>query len=173
VTLFGTIHQIQGAEKARPPQIDDPAYLTLVGRFMEDKDFVFEEASGLGPTKAERLALEKLGPGRYQDVDPPVDPKTGTRWPYGIGLTGESFPIQPCMVLSDFYRVEYIEPQDMRETLWTVKIVETDFTNALFICGELHTLSMAFRLRSVGIRIVEAWNYVPYLKLCRRPHVED
>jgi hypothetical protein len=163
--LFGTIHQIQGAEKARPPTIDDPAYLTLVSRFLENKDFVFEEASGLGPTKAERLALERLGPGHYYDIDPSVDPQNGTRWPYGIGVTGDSFPIEPCTVLTDFYRVEYVEAQFTRETLWLARIAETDFTNAIFICGELHVLSMAFRLRSEGFK-VEAWTYVPYLKLC-------
>ena len=55
ITVFGTVHQIQGAEKASWRQIEDPEYVKLVNRFLGGKDFVFEEASELGPTKAERL----------------------------------------------------------------------------------------------------------------------
>jgi hypothetical protein len=171
VTIFGTIHQIQGAEAARTPNIDDQKYITLVDGFLEGKDFVFEEASGLGPTKAEHLVTERLGAGHYRDIDPPIDPQSGTRWPYGIGVTGSSFPLEPCTILTDFYRVEFVEEQLKRESLWLARILETSFTNGLFICGELHVLSMAFRLQADKCK-VEAWTYVPYLKLCPRPHVE-
>lgn len=169
VTIFGTVHKIQGAEKATTPNIDDPDYLNLVKRFLQNKDFLFEEASGLGPTKAEHLALELLGPSHYCDVDPPIDPYQGSRWAYQIGVTGESHPVEQCTILTDCYRQEFFEEQFKRESLWLARITETNFTRALFICGELHVLSMAKGLRSEEFT-VEAWTYVPYLRLCPRPH---
>ena len=61
VTLLGTSHRLQGAEKSKF-NIDDPIYTVVVDRLMQGKDFIFEEATGLGPTTAEKLAHSKLGP---------------------------------------------------------------------------------------------------------------
>src|ERR1700676_779933 len=93
VTVFGVSHRIQGAP-TRVANIDDPSYEVLIRRFLEleRKDFVFEEASGLGPTFAEKVAIETLGSGKYRDVDPSRD----ERPKYEIAEdTGRSEPIQP------------------------------------------------------------------------------
>ena len=47
-------------------------YVALLNKLMisEGVDFIFEEASGLGPTIAEKLALEQLAFGHYVDIDP-------------------------------------------------------------------------------------------------------
>jgi hypothetical protein len=165
VTILGTVHQLQGAEKTSWVKIEDPGYLALLNRFLEGKDFVFEEASGLGPTTAERLAEERLGAGHYLDIDPHVD----NRSEYGIGITGQQFPIDPNTQPTDSYHLEFEEEQLKRETLWLGKMRKTNFWNALLICGYLHTLSTAFKLRSEEFN-VETWTYVPYLRLCPRPH---
>src|SRR5260370_5041178 len=71
VILLGTAHRVQGAKKGIC-NIQDPDYGTLVNQLWQtySVDFIFEEASGLGPTFAEKFALEKIGPNRYKDIDP-------------------------------------------------------------------------------------------------------
>src|SRR5580765_382909 len=61
VTVLATLHVVQGAEK-RVGNVLDPVYVALLEKLMlsEGVDFIFEEASGLGPTIAEKLALERL-----------------------------------------------------------------------------------------------------------------
>jgi hypothetical protein len=61
LTVLATLHVIQGAEK-RVGNVHDPMYVALLNKLMvsESVDFIFEEASGLGPTIAEKLALERL-----------------------------------------------------------------------------------------------------------------
>jgi len=51
VTVLATLHAIQGAEK-RLGNVHDPMYVALLNKLMvsEGVDFIFEEASGLGPT---------------------------------------------------------------------------------------------------------------------------
>jgi hypothetical protein len=166
ITILGTVHDIQGAEKL-PRKLEDPAYLEKLGELLQGKDFVFEEASENGPTKAERLAQERLGKGHYLDVDPSWEHRSA----HGIGQTGHSFPVDPYIAsgLTDFYRQEFETEQSKREWLWLDKIKEIDFTSALFVCGFLHTLSMGRKLREAAFT-VETWTYVPYLKLCPRPH---
>ena len=58
-----------------------------------------------------------------------------------------------------------------REELWLRRIQEQVFEDALFVCGELHLLSISFRLRSAGYS-VEAFHYMPWQDLCRRQHAE-
>jgi hypothetical protein len=165
VTIFGTVHQVQGATKDRRKNIDDPAYLSLLNQFLQGKDFVFEEASQLGPTKTEKVTEQLLGANHYLDIDPhPSD-----RWAFGIGVTGRRLEIDPHSQLTDFYFQEFEEEQFKRESLWLDKITNTNFTNALLVCGYLHSLSIACRLRFAKFT-VETWTYVPYLKLCPGPH---
>jgi hypothetical protein len=165
VAILGTVHEIQGAEKYQRRKVEDPAYLALIKQFLPGKDFVFEEASALGPTKAEQLASEQLGKDRYLDVDPHVSERPA----YRIGETGQSSPINPYDGSTDSVRREFEEEQSKREYLWIGKIEKAEFTSALFICGYLHTLSLSYKLREAGFR-VESWTYVPYAKLCPLPH---
>jgi len=53
VILLGTAHRVQGAERGIC-NIEDPDYETLVAQLCREYavDFIFEEASGLGPTIA-------------------------------------------------------------------------------------------------------------------------
>ena len=55
VILLGTAHRVQGAERGIC-NIEDPDYETLVAQLCREYavDFIFEEASGLGPTIAEK-----------------------------------------------------------------------------------------------------------------------
>lgn len=169
ITILGTVHQIQGAEKATWRKVEDPEFAKLLTQlFLHGKDFVFEEASQLGPTKAQHLTKERLGIERYLDVDPHSD----DRFAYRIGKTGESFPIDPLTELTDFYYHEFEREHFKRETHWLRRISDTEFTSALFICGYLHALSMARRLEENGFS-VETWTYVPYVKLCPRTHATE
>lgn len=176
VTILGTVHQIQGAENSprKNTGIEDPFYLTLVNRFLEGRDFAFEEASEYGPTKLERRAAQLPGIG-YLDVDPHPDKREA----HGIGITGQSFPVDPMGQFSgssgqfrDSYYEEFESEHFKREDLWLKRITSTNFENALLICGYLHTLSMAGKLRLKGLG-VETWTYVPYLRLCPRSHSES
>jgi len=71
VTVLATLHVVQGAEK-RAGNVHDPMYVELLKKLVasERVDFIFEEASGLGPTIAEKLALETMPFGHYVDIDP-------------------------------------------------------------------------------------------------------
>ena len=71
IILLGTAHRVQGAARGSC-NIEDPDYETLVDQLWLEYavDFVFEEASGLGPTFAERFTLANIGPHRYKDIDP-------------------------------------------------------------------------------------------------------
>jgi hypothetical protein len=167
IIVFGTSHNLQGPENApHRKTIDDPTYDYLVSELLEGKDFVFEEASGMGPTKAERLTLRHLGPDRYLDVDPHAD----RRDEFGIGKTGASREIEASN--PDPLVVVFQDEQAKRELLWLKKIAEKKCHNALFICGYLHTLSMAFRLDSAGYE-VQTYYYTPFRKLCGRQHADD
>jgi hypothetical protein len=162
VTILGTVHQIQGAENSPRKQIEDPCYLTLVDQFLKGRDFAFEEASERGPTKLERRAAELLGIGHYLDLDPHPDKREAL----GIGPTGgRIIAVNPMGQFSDFYSEEFESEHSKREDLWLKRITSTDFEAALFICGFLHALSMAGKLRLAGID-VDTWTYVPYLRLC-------
>jgi hypothetical protein len=165
VTVFGTSHRFQGAEKFKF-NIDDPTYQVVVDRLLHGKNVVFEEATGLGPTTAEKLTFATLGPGLYWDVDPPIE----CRHEHGIYETGRWEPIEPGGPCNDTLNYEFDSEQGKREVIWLRRIEEIQFERALFICGYLHVLSMSLRLRAAGYD-VEACHYMPFAKLCGKQHV--
>ena len=144
VTVLATLHVIQGAEK-RLGNVYDPMYVALLNKLMdsEEVDFIFEEASGLGPTIAEKLALEKLGFGRYLDIDP----ARGERAEMGIPVNTH----EPHMIGAPpkvaFAHWQILEVHARREELWLKRMQQQEFESALVICGLVHLLSFAFRLQ--------------------------
>jgi hypothetical protein len=156
MVVLGTDHGLQGAEKRKERNIDDPSYIVLTKRLVREFaiDYVFEEASEMGPTLAQRLADEsKL---RYMDVDPHeslrlrngLPPFTGCDYPiYQPTDINAPTPL-PCAVL------EYFTAQAAREDFWVKKrIALQTFRHGLLICGFLHTLSIAQRLNDVGFEV--------------------
>lgn len=114
---------------------------------MQGRDFLFEEATGLGPTTAEVRCNEPLGPAHYLDVDPAVEHRAA----YEITEnTGEPCYVRPCDPDGFTYNSELIKPQGVRENLWLHRIREKEFENGLLVCGFLHTLSMSFKLLRAG-----------------------
>jgi hypothetical protein len=150
VTVLATLHVIQGAEK-RLGNLRDPAYVALLNKLMisEGVDFVFEEASGLGPTIAERLAQEKLGFGRYLDIDPTREDRAEH------GIPGSSH--EPNMIGAPpkvaFANWAVLEVHAKREELWIKRIQQQEFESALVICGLVHLLSVAFRLQAAKLSV--------------------
>lgn len=166
ISIVGTSHRLQGARKAELIRyINDPSYK----RYLEDQlrpkvfDFVFEEASELGPTIAEETAATLLGQGHYLDVDP----HPNNREKFGIPeLINSHTPINPYeQSNSDFVQHEDLEGRGRREELWVRRVKEQSFNWALFICGYLHSLSLSFRLRSEGISVAQVGIYMPFDKL--------
>ena len=167
VVFLGTSHRLQGAARGIC-NIDDPDYRTLVNQLWQNHsiDFVFEEASGLGPTFAEKFALQKIGPGRYKDIDP----SAGDRKTLGIPAeTGKDCRIgQPNLDTGHwgFGREELVDAHEKREYFWLPFIRDREFLTALVICGHAHLLSFAFRLKGDGFG-VKAYSYMPYALLAR------
>jgi hypothetical protein len=164
IVVLGTSHRLQEAAKGRS-NITDPSYPDLAVQLIstEQIDFIFEEATGLGPTIAERLALSHWGQNHYLDVDPPKSERNK----YGISAeTGAFFAIDPedSQKSKDVAYWEFVEEHDKREDLWLQRIKGEAFSKALMICGYAHTLSFAFRLRSEFD--VKALYYMPHHKLC-------
>ena len=155
VTVLATLHVVQGAKK-RFGNVHDPMYVALLRKLMvsEEIDFIFEEASGLGPTIAEKLALEQLPFGHYVDMDPAKE----ERAEYGI-LANSSEPNmigEPPTVA--FANWQVLEVHSRREELWMQRIQQHQFQSALVICGLVHLLSLSFRLQSAQYS-VQAINY--------------
>ncbi len=163
ITVLGTCHDVQGAEKWKGLRLDDAQYKTVLKRLLRGCDFVFEEASGLGPTTLERWCVDRMGADHYLDVDPAVV----DRPKFGIDRTGECYPIDASFQNTDFLCSEYVKPQAARERLWLRRIKKASFNKAIFVCGHLHMLSMSFRLRARGYE-VEASCYIPWRAFCRR-----
>jgi len=155
VTVLGTLHALQGAEK-RLGNVHDPVYVALLNQLMtsEAVDFIFEEASGLGPTIAEKLALEKLAFGHYVDLDP----ARGDRAEFGLPLDSH----EPHMIGAPpkvaFAHWQLLDVHAKREELWIRRIQQSDFKSALVICGLVHLLSFASRLQTAKFS-VQAINY--------------
>jgi hypothetical protein len=167
MVVLGTWHDIQGAQKRTGRRLDDTEYKKVLERLLPGRDFVFEEATGLGPTTAAHLALDRIGAGHYLDVDPAL----AERWAYGISeQTGVSVPINPGDLESECCNSERVEDQSRRECVWLQRIQEKTFESGLLVCGFLHVLSMSFRLVEAGYA-VEAHHYTPWQKFCQRPHV--
>jgi hypothetical protein len=155
VTVLATLHVVQGAEK-RVGNVHDPMYVTLLEKLMisERVDFIFEEASGLGPTIAEKLALEKLAFGHYVDIDP----ARNERGDFGIPTNSS----EPNMIGSPpsvaFANWQILDVHAKREELWLQRIQQRKFESALVICGLVHLLSFSFRLQTAKFS-VQAINY--------------
>ena len=169
VVVLGIPHSIQGAQR-RKGNIDDPSYADLLRILIEHNhiDFIFEEASGMGPTTAQCLADSLLG-GCYLDVDATPQEKRS----HGISeRTGACYLIDPCSTHNppDAACWEAIHDHSKREGVWIEKMRQQDFGSALFICGMLHCLAFCYRLEAAGIQPKELHHYSPHHKLCKRPH---
>ena len=155
VTVLATLHVIQGAEK-RLGNVHDPMYIALLNKLVvsESVDFIFEEASGLGPTIAEKLALERLAFGHYVDIDP----ARGERADFGIPANSS----EPDMIGTPpsvaFANWQILDAHARREELWVKRIQQHKFESGLVICGLVHLLSFAFRLQDAKFS-VQAINY--------------
>lgn len=163
--LLGVPHQLQGL--GFRGYVEDPSYSRLVKTLMGGVDFVFEEATGRGPSIAEQLVGFSQRPVQYLDFDPPPDerPKHGIE-----KLVGGGWPIDPCNS-SDVCETSTVGEQRKREELWLDRVLSKPFEKALVIVGLAHSLSFTFRLTSKGINVNESQYYIPYSKLCTRAHV--
>ncbi len=144
VTVLATLHVIQGAEK-RLGNVYDPMYVALLNKLLlsESVDFVFEEASGLGPTIAEKVALQQLGSGRYLDIDP----ARNDRAEHGIAANSNEPHMIGMPPTIAFAHWQVLEVHGKREELWLKRMQQQEFESALVICGLVHLLSFAFRLQ--------------------------
>lgn len=160
VIVLGTTHELQGAEK-NLRSVDDPLYRLLLNQLIAEDglDFIFEEATGLGPTTAEKLSLT-LGPNRYLDVDPPRDKRekfgipSNTNEPFMLGSPVGSPPI---VAFADRL---FHEVHAKREQFWLQQMMNQEFKKSLMICGQNHTLSFAFRLQAANFT-VKTVTYAP------------
>jgi hypothetical protein len=164
VAVLAVPHQLQNPKTLG--YIKDPSYSNLIKSFInKGVDFVFEEASGLGPTTAQSLAESLLGQGHYMDIDPaPSD-----RAQYGIAkITGGRRYFDPSGFASDrpdSYEFANVEEQKKREELWSKRIADQPFEKGLAICGVCHGLSLAFNLQKAGVSVSDAGSYIPYHKM--------
>jgi hypothetical protein len=158
VIVLGVDHRLQGAEK-RERNVVDTSYEKLIEHFRTAYgvrvDTIFQEASELGLTAAQKMA-NRLGL-PYHDVDPHED----KRYLYGLSRdTGGSLD-KPY----DFAAFTRPAEQFSREDFWVRRIRATSFRVGLMICGFLHILSFAGRLIASGFE-VHANYYMPLDKLC-------
>lgn len=161
VTVLGTYHELQGSKK-RPGNINDSLYVDLITDLIHDQtiDFIFEEATGLGPTTAEDLSAKLVGPNRYLDLDPP----TRKRLIFGIPpetnksvMLGTPMSNPPHVGWANW---QPIRTHEAREKLWLERMKGQAFNKALMICGIAHMLSFAFRLQDARFE-VKAIDYLP------------
>ena len=150
VTVLATLHVLQGAEK-RGGSLHDPIYVELLNKLMisETVDFIFEEASGLGPTIAEKLSLKELGIGRYLDIDP----ARGDRAEFGISVSSSEPNMIGAPPKVGFANWQLLEVHAKREELWMKRMRQREFESALVICGLVHLLSFAFRLQEAKFSV--------------------
>jgi hypothetical protein len=160
--ILGVNHKVQG-DLERPGTFEDPDYLDLLTVIIQTNniDFVGEEGTS-NPTYAQKIAKELLGEGHHQNVDPLVGAE---REALGIESTGRMLSFQNP--LGNEYGVwcEVVAEQEKREEIWVDRLIEKTAVSGLLICGHLHTLSVAFRLRDRGFE-VNARVYLPLNKLC-------
>jgi hypothetical protein len=160
--VLGTSHQLQGIQDLQG-SLCDLDYKDLLEQLIwnHKTDFIFEEASGLGPTTARHLA-QQLGR-NYLDIDP----NSNERQVYGITQkTDFHQPIDPGNPdkSSEVFWWVIADEHAKREEIWLGKILEAKFDNGLVICGFFHILSFAFRLRSAGFHTRVCY-YMPHHKL--------
>jgi hypothetical protein len=160
--VLGVAHQLQGPKFGG--FVDDASFRWIAESNITGSDMVFEEASGRGPSIAEHFANKILGVGHYVDVDPPANERAR----HGIpdGSSGGSV-IDPMRSPDDYYEWVSVDAQKVREELWLRRITESYFQKAFVIVGVAHSLSVAFRLSSVGVRVEKSWVYTPHHKLSR------
>jgi len=152
--VLGTYHNVQGL-KNFGGSLTDPDYRLILEYLKQkhDVDFIFEEASGHGPSIASETAL-----GGYLDVDSETTNAA-------LSHCAEDSHSLVLEILSKF-RVQEIPTkmgltaQEWREATWIAKIKAEQFTTGLVICGVAHTLSIAFRLKAEGFG-VETYCYEP------------
>ena len=161
VTVLGTYHELQGSKK-RLGNINDPLYVLLITDLIQNEaiDFVFEEATDLGPTTAEDLSAKLVGANRYLDLDPP----TQKRQIFGIPretnqpvMLGDPMSNPPNVSWANW---QPIRMHEAREKLWLERINGQAFNKALMICGIAHMLSCVFRLQDARFE-VKAIDYLP------------
>jgi hypothetical protein len=158
VTILATLHEVQGAEQ-RNGTVKDPKYIELLNQLLvaETIDFVFEEASGLGPTIAEKLSLDQLGPNRYLDVDP----HRNDREKFGIPRNSHDFYMIGTPPAAAFASWQFHEVHALREEFWVQQLTEREFKSALMVCGLAHMLSFASRLHAAcfSVKTLEYANW--------------
>ena len=133
----------------------DPDYPEVLQQLTSTKgiDFIFEEASELGPTTAEDVGLPLGG---YLDVDQSRE----HRQEFGIAKdTSRSSPLDPCRSRESLCW-HMVAEHRKRELLWLQRIEAHQFKRALLICGIAHMLSFSYRLMDRGYEI-EAVLYEP------------
>jgi hypothetical protein len=162
VVILGTTHEVQNMEKFWR-RVDDPQFRQLLDILLAEDgiDFIFEEATGQGPTTAESLSLT-LGTNRYLDVDPPRDERKKFGIPEdtnGHIFLGSPVASPPTAVCAE--RV-FHEAHARREEHWLRQIMKQDFKKALMVCGQYHALSLAFRLSAANFN-VKVVTYAPPL----------
>jgi hypothetical protein len=165
IIVVGTNHILQGGE-GNPIFIIDPGYRWYIEKIITESrvDFIFEEATNSGPTVAERIAEDRLGKGHYLDID-----RIETREALGIGPSQyEVLPPTPQVGFQEIAFRFVVADQKKREMAWLQTIQKNHFNCGLLICGLTHLLSMAFQLESYYS--VEARNYSPEQRACRRTH---
>jgi hypothetical protein len=160
VVVLGICHEIQGLPKFGGVKIEDPDYAKLLKKVIgeEHLHFIFEEASGLGPSVACTIATE-LGLG-YLDVDPDGN----ERGKLGIDVETTRSPVDRTSSDESMYW-HVLEGQNRREQMWVERVNGTQFEMALLICGLAHIFSVSFRLRDAGFE-VEAGFYEPRRRIC-------
>jgi hypothetical protein len=165
MAIFSVLHQIQGP--GFQGYVEDPAYAFWVKRFLsQGVDFIFEEASGRGPSVAEDLTKARTPEVKYLDVDP----SAAERPKYGISNSSTGGPIDPVHSY-DVYETVVFADQMKREEEWIRRIKTSTFTKGLFICGVAHGLSFGAKLESGGITVQELYNYIPHSLVCPQgPH---
>jgi hypothetical protein len=162
IIILGTFHQLQGRNFTG--HVDDPSCRALIQTLIKTNnvDFIFEEASGRGPSIAEELA-NRVGADRYQDIDPDRNERSR----YGIAEETEiSIPVDLWSHPPEFYSEQKLQDHQKREDLWITRLQRRHFTTALMICGIAHCLSVSFRLQGAGYA-VKAFNYIPHHKVCK------
>jgi hypothetical protein len=159
IVVLCTYHQLQGTNFRG--YVADPSYTKIVSGLISSNkvDFIFEEASGRGPSIAEHQAA-LLGSDRYFDIDPCRDERTKFGIPQDVEQCG---PIDP-FESNDVFCEQDVDGHRLREELWLQRISDKDFKVGLMICGIAHGLSMGFRLQNKGFE-VELIQYIPSSKM--------
>jgi hypothetical protein len=95
------------------------------------------------------LSLDKLGPNRYFDVDPPRD----EREKFGIPKDSNDFYMIGSPPSAAFASWQFHEVHALREEFWVQQLAKQEFTSALMVCGLTHGLSLASRLHAAHFSV--------------------